>query len=95
MRIELKMILVDITNITDVRLQIGCAIGSRSPNLVSKFSFSLMAGNELSMLDVDAVHAAQFAEWTDGVRALRSEGGMTTQESASYVHVSELFAMFD
>ena len=50
-----------------------------------------MAGNELSLLDVDAVHTAQLAEWTDGVQAMRSQGGMATQESASYVHVSEHF----
>ena len=78
---------VDVANITEVRMATGCAIGSRSPNLVSKLSFSLMAGNELSMLDLDAVHAAQLAEWTDGVRILR-EGAMASQDSANYVHVS-------
>lgn len=79
---------VDIANISAVQMQTGCAIGSRSPNLVSKLSFSIMAGSELSMLDVDAMHAAQLAEWTDGIRVLR-DAGMATQDSASYVHVSE------
>ena len=80
---------VDITNVTDVRLQTGCAIGSRSPNLVSRLSFSLMSGGELSLMDVDAIHAAQLAEWTDGIRVIRGEGGMTTQDSAGCVHVSD------
>jgi engulfment/cell motility protein 1 len=79
---------VDVSNITDLRLQTSRAIGSRSPNLVSKLSFSLMSGPELSLLDVDAVHAAQLAEWTDGVRALRGEGGMATKDTAGFVHVS-------
>lgn len=77
---------IDVANISEVRSQTGCAIGSRSPNIVSKLSLSLMAGNELSMLDLDAVHAAQYAEWTDGVRTVR-EAAMSTQESASYVHI--------
>ena len=51
-----------------------------------------MADNELSLLDVDAIHAAQLAEWTDGVRVMKNEGGMVTQDSASYVHVSDQHA---
>ncbi|KAK8844114.1 hypothetical protein IAR55_006908 [Kwoniella newhampshirensis] len=78
---------IEITNITSIRLNTGCAIGSRSPNLVSKLSFSLMAGNELSVLDLDAIHAAQMAEWTDGIRVLKGEGGMASQDSANYVHI--------
>ena len=63
-------------------------MNTRSPNLISKLSFSLMSGSELSLLDLDAVHAAQLAEWTDGLRVLGLEGGMITKETASYVHVS-------
>lgn len=81
--------LVDVSNVTDVRLKTGCAIHSRSPNLVSKLSFSLMSGGELSLLDLDAIHAAQLAEWTDGIRVLRGDGGMMSGESANYVHVSD------
>jgi engulfment/cell motility protein 1 len=47
-----------------------------------------MSGPELSLLDLDAVHAAQLAEWTDGIRVLRGEGGMGTKESAGFIHVS-------
>ena len=79
--------LVDLANVTDLRLQTGCAIGSRSPSLVSKLSFSLMSGSELSLLDLDSVHSAQLAEWTDGIRVLRGEGGMKMPETANYVHV--------
>lgn len=82
------LLLVDVSNVTDVRLKTGCAIHSRSPNLVSKLSFSLMSGGELSLLDLDAIHAAQLAEWTDGIRVLRGDGGMMSGESANYVHVS-------
>lgn len=48
-----------------------------------------MSGPELSLMDVDAVHAAQLAEWTDGLRVLISKGKETvvTQESANFVHV--------
>ncbi|KAK4688356.1 hypothetical protein P7C73_g1754, partial [Tremellales sp. Uapishka_1] len=78
---------IDISNISSVRLGTGCAIGSRSPNLISKRSFSIMCGEEMSLLDLDAIHAAQLAEWTDGIRVLRGEGGMKSQDSADYVHI--------
>ncbi|KAL7421273.1 hypothetical protein Q5752_004158 [Cryptotrichosporon argae] len=78
---------IDVANITDIRLSTGCAINSRSPNLVSKLSFSLMASDNLSLLDLDAVHAAQMAEWTDGLRIVKGEGGMAHPESAGFVHV--------
>ena len=54
-----------------------------------------MSGPELSLLDLDAVHAAQLAEWTDGLRVLRGEGGMGSQETATYVHVSIFAARLD
>ncbi|RSH95186.1 hypothetical protein EHS25_000272 [Saitozyma podzolica] len=78
---------IDVSNVTDVRLKTGCAIHSRSPNLVSRLSFSLMSGGEFSLLDLDAIHAAQLAEWTDGIRVLRGDGGMMSGESANYVHI--------
>jgi len=49
-----------------------------------------MSGGELSLLDLDAIHGAQLAEWTDGIRVLRGEGGMSTQETAHYVHVRSI-----
>ncbi|ORX39155.1 hypothetical protein BD324DRAFT_618673 [Kockovaella imperatae] len=78
---------IDIANVTDVRMQTGCAVGSRSPNIISKLSFSLMSGPEYSLLDLDAIHAAQLAEWTDGLRVLRGESGMASRETSEYVHV--------
>jgi hypothetical protein len=87
--VRADFLLVDVSNVTDVRLKTGCAIHSRSPNLVSKLSFSLMSGGEFSLLDLDAIHAAQLAEWTDGIRVLRGDGGMMSGESANYVHVSD------
>ncbi|GMK55300.1 hypothetical protein CspeluHIS016_0203560 [Cutaneotrichosporon spelunceum] len=63
---------IDLGNVTSVKLQTGCAIGSRSPDQVSKLSFSLMSGKEASLLDLDAIHAQQFAEWTDGLRAIKA-----------------------
>ncbi|TXT13206.1 hypothetical protein VHUM_01607 [Vanrija humicola] len=78
---------IDLANVTSVKVQTGCAVSARSPDIISKLSFSLMSGNELSLLDVDAVHAAQFAEWTDGIRVLKAEGGMSTKESSNYVHI--------
>jgi len=86
---------VDISNVTDIRLQTSCAIGSRSPNLTSKLSFSLLSGPELSLMDVDAIHGAQLAEWTDGIQVLRGEAGMRSTESANYVHVrGDAMAMY-
>ncbi|WWC72975.1 uncharacterized protein I206_106939 [Kwoniella pini CBS 10737] len=78
---------LDIASISSVRLQTGCAVNSRSPNLVSKLSFSIMGEGETSLLDLDAIHAAQMAEWTDGIRVLRGEGGMSSKESADYIHI--------
>lgn len=39
------------------------------------------------MLDLDAIHAAQLAEWSDGIKVLKN-GGMTSQDSANYVQAS-------
>lgn len=79
---------VDLDDVTEVHVQTGCAIGSRSPDLVSKLSISLMSGPNLSLLDIDAIHAQQFAEWTDGLLVLKGQSEMGTQESNNYVHVS-------
>jgi hypothetical protein len=68
---------IDIANVTSVKLQTGCAVGSRSPDQVSKLSFSLMSGKEASLLDLDAIHAQQFAEWTDGLRVLKAHQAKT------------------
>ena len=46
-----------------------------------------MSGPELSLLDLDAVHAAQLAEWTDGIRVIRGEGQGVMKETATYIHV--------
>ncbi|WWC63902.1 uncharacterized protein I303_106507 [Kwoniella dejecticola CBS 10117] len=78
---------IEIANINSVRPQTGCAVNSRSPNLVSKLSFSIIGEGESSLLDLDAIHAAQMAEWTDGIRVLRGEGGMSSKESADYIHI--------
>ncbi|ORY33129.1 hypothetical protein BCR39DRAFT_521383 [Naematelia encephala] len=78
---------IELSNVTDIRSQTGCAVNSRSPNITSKLSFSLMTGSEISLMDVDAIHAAQLAEWTDGLRVLRGEIGMSTQDSANFVHI--------
>ena len=77
---------IDLSNITTIRSRTGCAVKSLSPNLISKLSFSLMS-QDLSLLDVDAVHSAQLAEWTDGLRVLRGEGGMAMKESASAIQM--------
>lgn len=64
-------------------------MNSRSPNLVSKYSFSIMSG-EMSLLDLDAIHVYQFAEWTDGISVLIPGGGekMRHKESLDKVRVS-------
>lgn len=58
---------------------------------MSKLSISLMSGPNLSLLDIDAIHAQQFAEWTDGLLVLKGQSEMGTQESNNYVHVSLTF----
>jgi len=77
---------VELANVTEIKTQTGCAVGSRSPDQVSKNSFSIMSG-DLSLLDLNAYHAAQFAEWTDGLRVLKDQP-MTTQETTNYTTVS-------
>jgi hypothetical protein len=74
--------------VTEIKTQTGCAVGSRAPDLISKHSFSIVSG-DISLLDLDAIHAAQFAEWTDGLRVLKSTN-MTTQESTNYTTVSSV-----
>lgn len=64
---------IDLANVTSIKLQTGCAVRSRTPDVASKLSFSLMSGNEASLLDLDAIHAQQFAEWTDGLRVLKAQ----------------------
>jgi hypothetical protein len=43
----------------------------------------------LSLLDLDAVHVYQFAEWVDGIKALSQSGGpaMTHKESLDKIKV--------
>ena len=82
--------LVNLAEVTELRLHTGVAVNSRTQHIPSDLSFSIMSGPDLSALDLDAVHSAQFAEWADGIRALRGEGGMSMKESVEYVHVSVL-----
>lgn len=79
---------VDISNITSVQPLTSTAVNSRSQGTASKISFSLLSGPELSLLDLDAVHSAQMAEWVDGVRVLKGEGGMRSADSLGYVKVN-------
>jgi len=78
---------LEISNITEIRQRTGTTIGSRSPNVISKLSFSLMTDAELSLLDVDAVHAVQLAEWLDGIRVLKNDGAMAAKDTLDYIHI--------
>ncbi|WVR08927.1 hypothetical protein IAU60_005986 [Kwoniella sp. DSM 27419] len=78
---------IEVAGVNSLRQSTGCAVNSRSPNLISKLSFSIMGDSDISLLDLDAIHAAQLAEWTDGIRVLRGDGGMTSMESANYVQI--------
>lgn len=71
-----------------MRTGTGSGVKSLSPQTASKLSFSLMSGQELSLLDLDAIHAAQMAEWTDGLRYLIGAGGLASAEGKGYAHVS-------
>ncbi|ODN81097.1 hypothetical protein L202_03192 [Cryptococcus amylolentus CBS 6039] len=84
---------INVADISTIRPQTSAPINSRSPNLVSKLSFSIIAvpsssspSAAASLLDVDAIHAAQMAEWTDGIRVVK-DGGMVDQDSANYVQI--------
>jgi engulfment/cell motility protein 1 len=79
---------VEISNITTIQATTSTAVNSRSQGTPSKLSFSFLSGPEMSLLDLDAVHSAQFSEWVDGVRVLKGEGGMRSLESGVYVKVS-------
>ena len=46
-----------------------------------------MSGAELSLLDVDAIHAQQCAEWIDGINTLRKQGKAMTKETMDLVKV--------
>lgn len=82
---------VDIDNITSIRLETSCPVNSRSPNMVSKYSFSILSG-EMSLLDLDAVHVYQFAEWTDGIAVLGrgDHASMRHKESLDKVRVGNI-----
>ncbi|KIR63916.1 hypothetical protein I314_02697 [Cryptococcus bacillisporus CA1873] len=85
---------IKITSISSVKQETSAPVNSRSPNLTSKLSFSLISSLptttseacENSLLDLDAIHAAQLAEWSDGIKVLK-DGGMTSQDSANYVQI--------
>ncbi|OXG40065.1 hypothetical protein C359_03987 [Cryptococcus neoformans Bt120] len=86
---------IKISSISSVKQETSTPVNSRSPNLISKLSFSLISSppattggtSEESLLDLDAIHAAQLAEWSDGIKVLK-DGGMTSQDSANYVQAS-------
>lgn len=48
--------------------------------------------SEKSLLDLDAIHAAQLAEWSDGIKVLK-DGGMTSQDSANYIQASLVYTL--
>lgn len=72
-----------------MKLETSSPVNSRSPNMISKYSFSIMSG-ELSLLDLDAIHVYQFAEWTDGIAVLSpgENAAMRHKESLDKVRVS-------
>ncbi|WVO22443.1 uncharacterized protein IAS62_003773 [Cryptococcus decagattii] len=85
---------IKITSISSVEQETSAPVNSRSPNLTSKLSFSLILSLPTatredcknSLLDLDAIHAAQLAEWSDGIKVLK-DGRMTSQDSANYVQI--------
>ncbi|KIR28517.1 hypothetical protein I309_02441 [Cryptococcus deuterogattii LA55] len=85
---------IKITSISSVKQETSAPVNSRSPNLASKLSLSLISSLptatnqacENSLLDLDAIHTAQLAEWSDGIKILK-DGGMTSQDSANYVQI--------
>ncbi|ALO68970.1 hypothetical protein CNF00450 [Cryptococcus deneoformans JEC21] len=85
---------IKISSISSVKQETSTPVNSRSPNLISKLSFSLISSLptatgvtlEKSLLDLDAIHAAQLAEWSDGIKVLK-DGGMTSQDSANYIQI--------
>nr|KIR86243.1 hypothetical protein I308_03187 [Cryptococcus tetragattii IND107] len=85
---------IKITSISSVKQETSAPVNSLSPNLTSKLSFSLISSlptatgeaYENSLLDLDAIHAAQLAEWSDGIMVLK-DGRMTSQDSANYVQI--------
>lgn len=88
-RVEKLTCTVDVRTIAELREHTGHAINSRAPGVASKLSFSLLTSRDASILDLDAVHAAQYAEWVDGLRYVgRFGAGSRTNESEGYVQVS-------
>lgn len=91
---------VKISSISSVKQESSTPVNSRSPNLISKLSFSLISSlptatgvtSEKSLLDLDAIHAAQLAEWSDGIKVLK-DGGMTSQDSANYIQASLVYTL--
>ncbi|KAL7415875.1 hypothetical protein BDY24DRAFT_380361 [Mrakia frigida] len=54
--------------------------------VANDLSFSLLAGGEMSLLDVVALDRAQFSEWTDGLNLLRSDQArVATQETKDLI----------
>ena len=50
-------------------------------------SFTIVNRHGESLLDLDAIHAEQRAEWVDGLGALMGRGEMKSVESEAYVKV--------
>lgn len=60
--------------------------GTVSPTVASPLSFSLLSANEGSMADQIAPDKHTWADWTDGLNMLRSNGShIATQETADFV----------
>lgn len=84
---------VKINEVEEVWSATGYAVNSRSPNVPSKLSFSFMSRYGVSLLDLDAVHSEQRAEWIDGISEITRGREMKCPESEGYTKVSSVNRM--
>ena len=75
--------------IADVHTTTAYAVNSRSAGQASRLSFSIVNRHGETLLDLDAIHAEQRAEWVDGLGVLMGRGEMKSVESEAYVKVSQ------
>jgi hypothetical protein len=78
---------VDVKAIADVHTVTAHAVNARSAGQASKLSFSIVNRHGESLLDLDAIHGEQRAEWVDGLGVLMGRGEMQSVESDAYVKV--------
>ena len=79
--------IVDVLSIGSIQTSAAHAVNSRAQGQPSRLSLSILSRSGESILDLDAIHGAQKAEWVDGLGMLLGKEQLGTVESEEYVKI--------